>query len=158
FGPNTSVRSNNVGENYFHVLRVPLLEGRDILPSDTHASLKVAVINETFAKRFLSNTNPIGHKLGDKTIIGVVKDSKYTSVDEDPRPMAYYAFAQTANGGTSMQVEVRTIGDPLALLPGIRRVVSELNPNVPLETPILQREQFEQSYAQPMIMGRLAAF
>ena len=158
FGSSAIVRSNNVGADYFHVLKVPILQGRDIQDSDTAASQPVAIINETFAKRFLSNTNPLGHKVGNKTVIGVVRDNKYTSVDEAASPMAYYAFAQDVSAGAAMHVEVRTYSDPLGMLPAIRRAVQELNPDVPLETPMLQREQFEQSYAQPKILGRLAAF
>jgi hypothetical protein len=53
----------------------------------------VVVVNETLVHRFFPKANPLGHSLGDKhrlTIVGVVKDSKYNSVDENPMPMAYY--------------------------------------------------------------------
>src|SRR5580658_10147868 len=78
FASDTLVRSNNVGPNYFHVLGVPILEGRDISDADTPTSLPVVVVNETFVKKFLANTNPLGHKFHDnRTIVGVAKDSKY---------------------------------------------------------------------------------
>jgi len=157
-GPSALVRSNDVGPDYFHVLGIPIVQGRDISDADTPTSVPVAVVNETFAKRFLPNTNPLGHKLRDnRTIVGVVKDSKYTSVEEPATPMAYYAIQDIFAGGT-MQVEVRTHGDPLSLLPTIRRVVHEIDPGVPLETPMTQRAQFEVSYSEPTMFARLAGF
>ena len=111
FGSSALIRSNDVGSDYFRVLGIPILQGRDISDADTPSSTKVAVVNETFVKRFLPNTNPLGHRLRDnRTIIGVVKDSKYTSVDEPAMPMAYYAMQDLFAGGT-VNVEVRAQGD-----------------------------------------------
>jgi predicted permease len=159
FGPNALVRSNNVGPGYFHVLGVPILEGRDISDDDTASSLPVVVVNETFVKRFLPNTNPLGHKVRDnRTIIGVAKDSKYRAVDETPVPMAYFPAFQTLDGGETMHVEVRAHGDPLNLLPTLRQVIHEIDPNVPLEKPTTQVAQFEQSYSEPKMFARLGGF
>jgi hypothetical protein len=73
----------------------------------------VAVVNETLVKRFLPNTNPLGHRLrGDRTIVGVVKDSKYTRVDEPALPMAYYALEQDVFAGGGINVEVRRTAIP----------------------------------------------
>lgn len=159
FGPEATVRSNNVGPNYFHVLGVPILEGRDISDADTPSSLPVVVVNETFVKRFLPNTNPLGHKVRDtRTIIGVVKDSKYTSVDEKQMPMAYFARFQNVNAGETLHFEVRVRGEPLNMLPTIRRVVHDVDPNVPLVKPMTQHAQFEESYSQPRMFARLGGF
>jgi predicted permease len=158
FGDSALIRSNDVGSDYFHVLGVPIIQGRDISDVDTPTSIKVAVVNETFAKRFLPNTNPLGHRLRDnRTIVGVVKDSKYTSVDEPTMPMAYYAIQDMFAGGT-VNVEVRAHGDPLRLLPTIRRAVAEIDPGVPLESPMTQRAQFELSYSEPKMFARLGEF
>jgi predicted permease len=159
FGTEATVRSNNVGPDYFHVLGVPILEGRDVSEADTPSSMPVVVVNETFVKRFLPHADPIGHKVRDnRTIIGVVRDSKYTSVDEAPRPMAYYAGFQTLSAGQTMHVEVRANGEPLNLLPMIRQVVHDIDPNVPLENPMTQREQFDESYAEARMFARLGGF
>lgn len=155
----TSVRSNDVGPDYFHVLGVPILEGRDILDADTPSSLPVVVVNETFAKKFLPDTNPLGHKFRDnRTIVGVAKDSKYRSVDEKPVPMAYFPTFQTLDRGDTMHIEVRVKGEPMNLLPTMRQVVRELDPNVPLEKPMTQVAQFEESYSQPKMFARLGGF
>jgi predicted permease len=154
------VRSNDVGADFFHIMGVPILQGRDISDSDTANTQPVAVVNETFVQRFFPKSNPLGHSLGDKqrwTIVGVVKDSKYHSADEKAMPMAYYAFAQRETIG-SMQIEVRTQGDPMNLLPSMRRAVRDINPNIPLEQPLTQQAQFEESYTQPKMFARLGGF
>jgi predicted permease len=155
------LRSNFVGPDLFHVLGVPVVLGRDISDADTETSPRVAVVNETFAKKLLPNTNPLGHKLGDPknpmTIIGVVKDSKYTSVSERPRAMAYYAYNQT-KGLPHLEVEVRVAGNPTAMLPSIREAVRTLDPNLPLENPMAQQEVFNDSYATERMFSRLSSF
>jgi len=158
-GNSAIIRSNNVGPDYFHVLGIPILQGRDFSDADLPTSPAVALVNETFVKRFLPNTNPLGHKIRDnRTIIGVVRNSKYTSVNEEPMPMAYYPSFQVLSAGETQHVEVRTHGEPLDLLPTIRQEIHEIDPNVPLEKPTTQRAQFEQSYSEPTMFARLGGF
>ena len=57
-----------------------------------------------------------------------------------------------------MHVEVRVNGDPLSLLPTLRQVVRDIDPNIPLEKPLTQRAQFEESYLQPKMFARLGGF
>jgi predicted permease len=154
------LRSNTVGPEFFHVMGVPLINGRDFSDSDTEASPNVAVVNETFAKKLMPGVNPIGHQLGKppaRTIVGVVKDSKYTRVDEKPIPMAYYPYTQM--GGIShLEVEVRVHGAAPALLNSIAAAVRGLDPNLPLENPMTQDAVFESSYWQQQMFSRLSAF
>jgi predicted permease len=90
-----TLRSNNVGPGFTHTMGVPIVAGRDIAESDAQGTHLVALVNETFVKKYLGGTNPLGHYLGNSKfrldIVGVVRDSKYTSVDEEPMPMAYFA-------------------------------------------------------------------
>jgi predicted permease len=153
------IRANDVGPDCFHVLGVPTLQGRDISDADTPTSPPVVVVNETFVKRFLPNANPLGHKLSeDRTIVGVVKDSKYTSASENPKPMVYYPALQDLKGGETFHIEVRSDAHPLALLPTIAKAVHEIDPNAPLEEPVTQQTEFEMSYSQPAMFARLAGF
>ncbi|HET9307846.1 MAG TPA: ABC transporter permease [Candidatus Sulfotelmatobacter sp.] len=159
FGSRGTITTNDVGPDCFHVLGVPILEGRDVSDADTPASPPVAVVNETFAKRFLPNTSPLGHKLkGDRTIVGVVRDSKYRGVSEESLPMAYYPALQKLEVGETVHFEVRSDARPLALLPTIAKAVHEIDPNVPLEEPVTQQGEFEISYSQPAMFARLAGF
>ena len=156
-----SLRSNGVGAGFFHTMGVPILAGRDIADSDGPDTPLVALVNETFVKKFLANTNPLGHMLGGEKyrfiIVGVVEDSKYSGVDEEPRPMAYYAQKQFPSLGT-MHIEVRTRGEAMAMLPELRKVMAALYPNVPLEKPMTQQEQFAKSYAQQRMFAAMGGF
>jgi len=86
-----------------------------------------------------------------------VRDSKYTSVDEEPMPMAYFACLQFPELGP-MSIEVRTHGDAMALLPELRKAVAELYPNVPIEKPMTQQQQFDESYAQQCMFATMGGF
>ncbi len=155
------LRSDNVGPDFFHTMGIPILAGRDVLDSDTRTSRPVAIVNETFVKKLLPGTNPLGHIIGsynDKTtIVGVVRDSKYTGVDEKPMPMAYYPAMQLSALGT-MHIEVRARGDAMALLPEMRRAIADLYPTVPLEQPMTQQAQFDKSYEQQRMFAALGGF
>lgn len=156
-GSRAEIYFNNLGPGFFHTLGIPLLQGRDISDTDTAASPGVAVVNEEFARRFLKN-GALGHRIDDHPgyeIVGVVKDSKYKRVAERVMPTAYYALAQRGMTG-QLTVEVRASGSPTALLPEIRRAVRELDPNMPLQKPMTQAAQFEESYLTPRLFSRLA--
>ncbi len=155
------LRHNSVGSGFAHTMGIPLLAGRDILDSDTQNTPRIVLINETFVKRYLPNANPLGHVLGwDKgraTIVGVLADSKYTSADEEPMPVAFYAQMQ-APSLAAMHIEVRTRGDALTLLPGLSKVVASVNPNIPLENPMTQQAQFEESYQRQRMLAGMGGF
>ncbi|HST78805.1 MAG TPA: ABC transporter permease [Verrucomicrobiae bacterium] len=158
------LRWNAVGPDFFHVMNVPVLLGRDFNDADTTASALVVIVNQTFVKQYLGGGQPLGHQLSkwgeDKqrtTIIGVVADSKYTSVRESPRPMAYYPYTQIPNIAT-MQIELRTHGNPAALLPQVRTVMQQFGPDVPLLEPMSQQEQFALSFSSDRLFARLAVF
>jgi predicted permease len=162
-GASRTVRSNVAGPDFFRTLGVPVLAGRDFADSDTASSPRVGIINEQFAERFLPNLNPLGHTIADDrgrftmTIVGVVKDHKYRSIDEAPIPMAWYMYAQIPMTGP-MQVEMRVHGDPLAILPAARKIVQQIDPNLPLIQPLTQRAQYDTSISHQLLFARLAGF
>ena len=156
-------RCNDVGPDFFHTLGVPIVMGREFNDADTAASQNVAVVSELFAQRFLPHQNPLGHHVGamfkgeDMVIVGVVKDNKYTSMNEAPIPMVWYDYAQAPLVG-AMHVEMRVHGDPLAILPLARKAIAQMDPDVPLTQPMLQRKQFERTISQELMFARLAEF
>ncbi len=162
-GASRTVRSNVVGPDFFRTLGVPILAGRDFADSDTASSPHVGIINEQFAQRFFPNQNPLGHSIGTEdgrytmTVVGVVKDHKYRSIDETPIPMAWYMYAQIPITGP-MNVEMRVHGDPLAILPSARRTLQQINPNLPLIQPMTQRAQFDTTISPEVLFARLAGF
>ena len=154
---------NVAGPDFFTTLGVPVLAGRDFNSSDTETSPHVGIINEEFAKQFFPNQNPIGHHIGpteidwQMTIVGVVKDHKYRSIDEDPIPMAWYMYAQIPVLG-QMTVELRVAGDPLAILPSAGKALRQMDPNLPLIQPMTQRAQFDTTISRQSLFARLAGF
>src|ERR1700739_4948547 len=162
-GGSDTVRSNVVGPDFFTTLGVPILAGRDFADTDNAKSPHVGIINEEFAKRFLPNVNPLGHTIGTDrgdytmTIVGVVKNHKYRSIDETPIPMAWYMYAQIPVIG-EMHVEMRVKGAPLAILPSAQKVVQQLDPNLPLIKPMTQRAQYDTTISGQIMFARLAEF
>ena len=162
-GSSRTVRSNVVGPDFFTTLGVPVLAGRDFADSDTETSPHVGIINEEFARRFLPNQNPLGHVIGpdngmyQMTIVGVVKDHKYRSIDEEPIPMAWYMYAQIPMIG-KMDVEMRVHGEPLAILPAARKALQQIDPDLPLINPMTQRAQYDLTISNQILFARLAGF
>jgi len=162
-GASRTVRSNVVGPDFFSTLGVPVLEGRDFSNADNASSPHVGIINEEFARRFLPGQDPLGHIIGpDKgqyqmTIVGVVKNHKYRSIEEEPIPMAWYMYAQIPVSGP-MSVEMRVHGAPLAILSAAQKVVQQMDPNLPLIRPMTQRAQYDLTISGQILFARLAGF
>jgi predicted permease len=155
------MRLNTVGPDFFHVMGVPVLLGRDLLESDTETSQKVAVVNETFAERYLQGQNPLGHRIGnahgDRVIVGVVARNKYTSLQEKDIPMVWIPYTQTDEFGvSSMHVEMHVNGEPLAVLPAAAKALHELDPNLAMVDPRTQREQFDETINNQRLFSRLS--
>jgi predicted permease len=156
----SSLRWNAVGPDFFRTVGAPILAGRDIDQRDVKGTQRVVVVNETMVTRYFAHTNPIGHQIWKEnpaTIVGVVADSKYRSVDETPRPMAFTAAMQDDSLGT-MSIELRAQGDAMALLPEMRKLVAGLYPDVPLEQPMTQQDQFKKSYEQQRMFAAMGGF
>ena len=162
-GGSRTVRSNVAGPDFFKTLGVPVLMGRDFNTADTPTSPRVGIINQTFADRFLPGRNPLGHIISPAgldfpmTIVGVVKDHKYRSIDEEPIPMAWFMYAQIPVIGAE-NIEMRVTGNPMAVLPSAARALAQIDPNLPLGQPITQRAQFETTIAHQILFARLAGF
>ncbi|HEX4171791.1 MAG TPA: ABC transporter permease, partial [Acetobacteraceae bacterium] len=155
------LRSNTVGPKFFATLGIPVLAGREFNEADHQGAMGVAIVNETLAQRYMKGASPIGHTLGQGkgqvTIVGLVRDNKYSSADEEPMPMAWYCYLQDPNVA-DLDVEVRAAGDPMMLLPAIRHIVRDLDPNAPLQKPTVLSDQFEETYLMPKLFARLGAF
>ncbi|HKV63243.1 MAG TPA: ABC transporter permease [Candidatus Acidoferrum sp.] len=159
-----SMSANDVGSDFCHTLGIPILHGRDVTDADTRFAPKVVLVNETFSKRFFPKADALGHSVGEQnkpenrfTIVGVIGDSKYKRVDEKTKPTLYFPYAQL-NSVSNMQVELRTPGNPEALIPSVSAVLHDLDPNLPMQKPMTQRAQFDESYSQARLFARLSIF
>jgi predicted permease len=158
------IRNNVVGQDYFNAMGIPLLVGRVFGPQDTNQVRPVAVISETLARRFFPNGSPLGKRFGmDRPesvdqfeIIGVVKDSKYQSLAEPPEPNAYYTHSQIPFPLNNLVI--RYSGSPDALIPQIRREITEVNRALPIDGVISLSEHIGLSLTQERLVARLATF
>ena len=155
------IRWNAVGADFLHTLGIPLLLGRDVAESDTGSSQKVALVNRTFVERYLPHEQALGRHiqlLDDKTqyaIVGVAQNSVYIGLEERERPMVWLPYTQVT-GVSEMQYELRTSGNPEALLPAAARAMRGIDPNVPLEKPMAQQAVLEQSISEDRLIANLA--
>ncbi len=122
-----------ISPGYFEVLRIPFVAGRDFQDSDDENHLKVAIINETMAKRFWPGQNPLGRKFtvwrGEMTVVGVVKAGKYRSLNEAPRCFVYLPYRQGV-WDLNLGVALRTTGRPSSLVNPLRQAIHDLDPRV----------------------------
>jgi predicted lysophospholipase L1 biosynthesis ABC-type transport system permease subunit len=118
-------------------------------------------VNETFAKKYVGTVNAVGHitantkGLHPRSIIGVVKDHKYTSITEAPMPMRWVVFTQ-GDLENQLDVEMRVKGNPMEMLPTVRKFIQQIDPDMPLLDPMAQSEVFQQSISQQIMFTRLA--
>ncbi len=131
-------RYNEVGANYFHVVGMTLLAGRDFTTSDALGSPKVAVVNETFARKFNLGRDAIGKRMSmggkdlDIEIVGLVKDAKYSDVKNDIPPVFFIPWRQDSTVG-SINFYVRSAGNQESTLRAIPGVIKKLDPTLPVE-------------------------
>jgi predicted permease len=142
------VYHNNIGPGHFDTLRMPLLAGRDFDRRDTAKTSPVVIINETLARamwpgepaaavigkrlrRHHGNPRPGEAPPAMMEVVGVVRDSKYVTVGEEPRPFLFFPFEQQGYSGHA-SVLMRVDGDPAAFAAIVRAAVRELDPDLPL--------------------------
>jgi macrolide transport system ATP-binding/permease protein len=130
------VSIDSISENYLRTMGIPLLQGNDFDSTVREDSPKVAIINQTAARRFWPNQAPVGKRFkfyGTNDwlqVIGVAQDSKYTTLGEDPTPYIYLPLIQTASPGVTLFF--RTSADPSGALNSVRSQVQAQDRNLPL--------------------------
>ena len=168
-GPDTdsSSRYNKVGPGYFSALGIPLAAGREFTDADTVNSPKVAVVNQTFAKKFGLRNDAVGKLMGwapgkdyrsplDTTIVGVVEDASYSKVKEAMPPQFFVPYRQDPGLG-AMHVYVRTSGDGAQTASAITAVMKRVDPNLPIEELGTLSEQVRDNTFLDRMMATLSA-
>jgi len=140
---------NSVSPGYFATMGVPVVAGRDFSVQDTGEVLHrepanwvptKIIVNESFAKRYFGDRNPLGRHVGfgidpgtrtDMEIIGVVKDIKYMNLRNEIPDQAFLPYLASRNQG-GMTVFVRTAATPDTMFPILRAKIRELDANLPV--------------------------
>jgi predicted permease len=165
YGPDAKVDINRlvVLPNFFDIMGIPTLTGRGFTPRDDDKAPKVVILNSAAVRKYFPGENPLGQRIGGSPeenatmeIVGIVRDVKYNSVRDEVPPTMYVPYAQTRGGG--VMLEVRTAGDPVSAMGGIREAVRRIDPNLPIMDMWTQMEQIERRFLQEKLFAQANAF
>jgi macrolide transport system ATP-binding/permease protein len=160
-----------VGPEYFETEGMRLIAGRAIYSQDGGSSTTVAVVNQAFVHRFLLAGNPVGRRfsLGSRfrapgfQIVGVVEDAKYGGASEAPPPMVFVSAYQLQASqieellSSVNEIEIRAIGMPGGVAAEVRRVIHEVDPNLPVTDAKTLSEQVSDSLGQQRAISELTS-
>jgi macrolide transport system ATP-binding/permease protein len=122
-----------VSDGYFQTLNIPILRGRQFDATDNDSSRRVAIINQTMARTYWPNENPLGKFLQMSQpyeVVGVASDGPNNSLGPAPEPQFYVSLYQS--GEESVSLIVRTAGEPKTMISAVQRVTQELGGNLPI--------------------------
>jgi len=158
-GPNEPmlVPSDTVAPGLFETLRIPVLAGRDFTERDDRDTAPVAIVNQTFARRYFGGRTPVGRRVlvdgAWSTVVGLVKDSKYNRLTEPSAPYVYLPYRQRHGGEFWTAFFIRTTGPPRGYFAAVRREAAATDPNAGGAEVM----EFEESLAASLYAQKLAA-
>jgi predicted permease len=156
---------NMVEPKFFETMGLSLLGGRDFTLQDNENGPRVAIINEAVARRYFGGQAPsalLGRKITledykNLEIVGVMRDAKYRNLREEVQPTVYLPLRQTSQV-SSRTLCVRSDGDPMALLPALRRLAQALDKDLPIFDAMTYTEQVNRSLILERLVATLSGF
>jgi predicted permease len=157
--PTTQV--HGITSQFFATFGIPLLRGRDFTEQDSMGPPKVVIINDSFARYFFGDENPLGKRVSagpfrELEIVGVVGNAKLGSLKETMSRTVYYADYGVHLG--KRRFCVRATGDPGALIAAIRNEVRRLDPNLPVSDIKTFADQIDESISRERMIALLSSF
>ena len=158
---------NNVGNGFFSTMGIPFIAGRPFNVGDTQTSPKVAVINQSMARRFFPNESPLGRRFGfgevpdhpgEFEVIGVVKDAKYTALDEGTQMAAYLPCTQSPGFYGNFAVRYAPGANRSEIISRTRSSIARINANILVDSVGSLEGQVDQSIATQSLIARLSSF
>ncbi len=154
-----------VRENYFATMDIALLKGRAFTVQDDKIAPRVAIVSESFARKYFPGDDPIGKRvgfnkdsLGKIEIVGVAHDIKYNSQREDEQQLMYTPWQQDNEEINHMFFSLRMAGDPTAIVPAIRQAIRELDSNLPVIAVKTQIVQSIETLSQDKLFAQFLGF
>jgi predicted permease len=165
-GQKMNARFDEVGPNYFSTVGIPILMGRDITGEDSGTGQRVGLINQTMARYYFGNENPIGKRIWDTfptnvedfVVVGVAADAKYNSLREQTPRRFYVPFFHPIGDVSFARVEVRVAGNPSAVADAVRAAVKEAAPNLPPIGIHTMNDLVSESMTSDRMITRLTGF
>jgi predicted permease len=152
-------QNDSVGLNYFATVGMRLVEGRDFTWRDDAHAPKVAIVNQTLARRYFPGRSAIGQRFGDDQpdvqIVGVVADARVNNVREAPPIMAWYPMAQ--NVRYIDFITVRASGNPHSVAAQLRNAVAQAAPNLMVTRVRTLEEQIRTDLLQERLIVQLTS-
>jgi putative ABC transport system permease protein len=159
------LRHKSITPGYLAAAGLPILKGRDFGSQDSASGQPVVIVNQTLARTYFADSDPIGQRLAFRrpsattvwrTIVGVAADEKQDGLAEEVKPEVYDPHTQDSSNG--MSFIVRSAGDPIALLPAVRREIAALDGGIALYNvrtleEVLERSLAEERFATVVLSG-----
>jgi len=151
-----------VSPGYFETIGIPLVRGRGFTTADSESAPLVVVINESMARTYWGQDNPVGQHLRfekpvPRTIVGVVGDVHHERLDGETKPEMYVPLTQIPNKESGPTIFVRTAIDPAAVTAGLRNAVSGIDGALPLDQVETMEQLVSASVGQPRFRTILLA-
>jgi predicted permease len=156
-----------VSPEYFETMGIPIIQGRNLTQEDTASSPRVALVNETFVRRYLNSGNAIGQTLRTSPepdypatvyeIVGVIPDTKYNDLRGQIPPMTFAPAAQMPNQGPWTSIMIRSDLAPAAVAAAAKRVIAEKHPDVVTSFADFQKE-IRGGLVEERLMATLSGF
>ncbi len=147
-----------VSPEFLQTLEIPLLMGRNFSLQDDSEAPKVALINESCAREYFGDASPLGRrfgfskqKSGEFEVVGVIRDTKYSSVRDAPPPTVYGSILQRPP--SRMNFVLRTAVDADSVIPSVREAARRVDPDLPLGSITTQAHQIEQRLSQERLFA-----
>ncbi len=154
-----------IRENYFETMEVPLLAGRGFTERDDETAPKVAIVSETFVRKYFPDQDPIGQRVGVEgetlnylEIVGVARDTKYSSQREDLAPLLYTSWRQEKGSVGRMCFALRAAGDPMTLAAAVRETIRGVDPELPVTDLTTQELRTSESISAERAFANLLSF
>ena len=158
------VQMNEVSDGYFTAIGTPLRAGRDFSPHDTPSSPRVAIVSEHLAREFLGGSRALGARVrfgsppnNPIEIIGIVADSRQSSLRDASEPMVYFPFSQDTAPEETVSFAIRTAGAPMAAAAGVKAAFGEIDPRISFSLTTLSR-RLANEVRLPRTLGILSGF
>src|SRR6266478_1693270 len=158
---------NYLGAGYFRTIGTPLLAGRDFDDSDTTTSVKVAIVNQAFARKILKGADPLGkrfriHEPPGKPrplyeIVGVTGDNKFQNMHEEFLPFMYFPATQQEKPSPDDMILIRSSLPLTGLMASLKQTIADVNPSIDLEF-LVFKTRIQNSLLQDQLMATLSGF